>query len=141
MLLVKNIDSENYSLVYDFLKAVPSINSVDERILKNASALFDDEKVIGCISFEEYDSIGLIRYFVFKKNLSILILNKLLSNLEDNAKGAGLIKLVCVADNTQIEELFKEMEFEMINKKIYLNEEILKNTIYGRSKMLLKNIK
>lgn len=140
MLLVKNIDSENYSLVYDFLKSVPSINNVDERILKNASILFDDEKVIGCISFEEYDSIGLVRYFVFKKNLSVLILNKMLDNLVKNAKGRSLLKLVCVADNDQIEELFKELDFELITKRIYLNEEIIKNTIFGKSKMLLKNI-
>lgn len=140
MLLVKNIDSENYSLVYDFLKSVPSINNVDERILKNASILFDDEKVIGCISFEEYDSIGLIRYFVFKKNLSVLVLNKMLDNLVKNAKGRSLLKLVCVADNDQIEELFKELDFELITKKIYLNEEIIKNTIFGKSKMLIKNI-
>lgn len=140
MLLVKNIDSENYSLVYDFLKSVPSINNVDERILKNASILFDDDKVIGCISFEEYDSIGLVRYFVFKKNLSVLVLNKMLDNLVKNAKGRNLLKLVCVADNDQIEELFKELDFELITKRIYLNEEIIKNTIFGKSKMLLKNI-
>lgn len=140
MLLVKNIDSENYSLVYDFLKSVPSINNIDERILKNASILFDDEKVIGCISFEEYDSIGLVRYFVFKKNLSVLVLNKMLDNLVKNAKGRSLLKLVCVADNDQIEELFKELDFELITKRIYLNEEIIKNTIFGKSKMLLKNI-
>lgn len=140
MLQIVNVDENNYSSAYNFLKTVPSISAVDDSILKNGVIIFDDEKVIGSISFEIYDHFGLIRYFVFKKNLSRSLLTGLMSKLEENAKSIDILKLVCVADNNQIEDLFLELGFSKLEKKIYINEEIVTDTNFSSSNFLFKII-
>ena len=67
MISVLKINEEWFSKTIDFLKSVPSIESIEENILKNACIALNDDKIVGCISYEEFTCKGLIRYFVFKK--------------------------------------------------------------------------
>lgn len=127
MIQIESVNDGNFKDAYGFLNSVPSIKSIDNEVLKNAVIVFDDYKVIGSISFEEYDSIGLIRYFVFKKNLSNNVLIDLLEKLIFNARKRNLKKLVCIADNSEIKGLFEELGFSSLDKKIFINEEPLTN--------------
>lgn len=140
MFQIHNVDENNYKEAYNFLKSVPSISGIEDSILKNGVVVMDDNKVIGSISFEIFDHIGLIRYFVFKKNLSNIILKKLMEELEVNARMLSLNQLICVADNIQIEDLFKELSFSNLNKKIFINEEKISSTNFSNSNFLYKNI-
>lgn len=140
MFQIHNVDENNYKEAYNFLKSVPSISGIEDSILKNGVVVMDDNKVIGSISFEIFDHIGLIRYFVFKKNLSNIILKKLMEELEVNARKLSLNQLICVADNIQIEDLFKELSFSNLNKKIFINEEKISSTNFSSSNFLYKNI-
>lgn len=140
MFQIHNVDENNYKEAYNFLKSVPSISGIEDSILKNGVVIMDDNKVIGSISFEIFDHIGLIRYFVFKKNLSNIILKKLMEELEVNARRLSLNQLICVADNIQIEDLFKELSFSNLNKKIFINEEKISSTNFSNSNFLYKNI-
>lgn len=140
MFQIHNVDENNYKEAYNFLKSVPSISGIEDSILKNGVVVMDDNKVIGSISFEIFDHIGLIRYFVFKKNLSNIILKKLMEELEVNARRLSLNQLICVADNIQIEDLFKELSFSNLNKKIFINEEKISSTNFSNSNFLYKNI-
>lgn len=137
---IETIDEKNYKIAYNFLKTVPSVNKIDDNILKNGVIVVDNNRVIGSISFEIYDHIGLIRYFVFKKNIENIYLIKLLEELEKNAKKLEIEKLLCVADNVEIEELFKELGFIKVKKQIYLNEERINSTNFTSSNFLMKNI-
>ncbi|MBE6137875.1 MAG: GNAT family N-acetyltransferase [Erysipelotrichaceae bacterium] len=140
MLQIVKIDENNYNSAYNFLKTVPSISAIDDAILKNGVIILDDERVIGSISFEIYDHIGLIRYFVFKKNLSRPLLKNLMEQLEENARSIDLYKIACVADNNQIEELFKELGFLKLEKKIYINEDIITESNFSSSNFLYKEV-
>ncbi len=140
MFQIHNVDENNYKEAYNFLKSVPSISSIEDSILKNGVIVLDENKVIGSISFEIFDHIGLIRYFVFKKNLSNIILKKLMEELEVNAKKINLNQLICVADNIQIEDLFKELSFSNLNKRIFINEEKITSTNFSSSNFLYKDI-
>jgi len=140
MLQIVKIDENNYNSAYNFLKTVPSISAIDDAILKNGVIILDDERVIGSISFEIYDHIGLIRYFVFKKNLSRPLLKNLMEQLEENARSIDLYKIECVADNNQIEELFKELGFLKLEKKIYINEDIITESNFSSSNFLYKEV-
>lgn len=140
MIQIESVNESNSKDAYGFLNSVPSIKNIDEEILKNAVIVYDDSKVIGSISFEEYDSIGLIRYFVFKKNLSNSILFELLETLVINARKRELKTLVCVADNGEIKSLFEELGFSYLEKKIYINEEPIINSNHSNSHFLCMNI-
>ena len=139
-MIFENVKDSNFKMVYDFLSSVSSIDGLDDHILKNAIVALDNGKIVGCISFEEYDKVGLIRYFVFKKILSNDFLDNLITKLMENAKRLDIRKLVCVADSEQIEELFLSLGFEYINKQIFINEEKLENTSFSKSNLLFKAV-
>lgn len=141
MITIEKISSSTYSKAEEFLKSVPSIEKIDNMILDNAVLALDDEKIVGCISFEEFYDKGLIRYFVFKKVLSMKYLESLLECLEDAARSKGIYMLVCVAECSQIEELFKSLDFETIDQKnIYINEESILKTNFRSSLFLNKSL-
>jgi hypothetical protein len=135
---IEEISTNNSKMAYDFLESVPSIDKIDDKILKNAVLAIDNNKIIGCVSFEEYDSIGLIRYFVFKKALSNEFLNSLIDKLEENALKSNIDKLVCIADNKQIEDLFIGLGFYLVEEKVYINEEMIEKTSFKNSRLLCK---
>jgi hypothetical protein len=137
---IEEINTSNSKMAYDFLACVPSIEKIDDKILKNAVLAIDNNKIIGCVSFEEYDSIGLIRYFVFKKALSNEFLNSLIDMLEENAVKSDIDKLVCIADNKQIEDLFIGLGFYLIEENVYINEEKIEKTSFKNSRLLCKKL-
>ena len=137
---IEAVNGNNSKLAYDFLSGVPSIDRIDENILSNAVLGIENEKIIGCISFEEYDFIGLIRYFVFKKAMSNEFLNSLVDKLEEKALESNIDRLVCIADNKQIEDLFIGLGFELMEEKIYINEEKIENTTFKNSRLLCKKL-
>lgn len=141
MIKIEKINSSSIKQAEDFLKSVPSIDKIDDNILDNAVLAFDEDKIVGCISFEEFHDKGLVRYFVFKKILSLEYLQALLNCLEVTARERGLSSLVCIAECTQIEELFKSLDFEEIEQKmIFINEEHIKNTNFASSLFLYKSL-
>ncbi len=136
---IEKINSSTVDDLKCFLSNVPSIDKIDEEILKNACIAFDDDKIVGCISFEKFCLKGLIRYFVFKKALMLTDLEELLKVLEINAKNLGINMLICIAECNQIEELFKSLNFCEIEKKnIFLNEENVLQTNFKSSSFLYK---
>jgi hypothetical protein len=80
----------------------------------------------------------LIRYFVFKKALSNEFLNSLIDKLEENALKSNIDKLVCIADNKQIEDLFIGLGFYLVEEKVYINEEMIEKTSFKNSRLLCK---
>lgn len=139
MISVEKINPSIMADARSFLISVPSIDKIDEEILKNACVAFDDKKIVGCISFEEFSDKGLIRYFVFKKILAHEYLKLLLEKLEESAKDKGITQLVCVAECSQIEELFSSLDFKRIDtNKIFINEENILNTNFRSSLFLNK---
>ena len=139
MLQIESINESNYDLALQFIKSVPSITNISNEILNNAVLVNEDGRIVATIDYEEYDHVGLIRYFVFKKNLSIIVLEQLINKIIENAKAKGLNKLVSIADGDNVEELFKNLSFFELKKIVYCNEERLSNS-FSYSKFLCKNI-
>lgn len=140
MFEIQNVNETNFQQAFNFLNSVPSIATIDNEILKNGVIVFLQNKVIASISFEIFDNVGLIRYFVFKRNLDNIVLNHLLDALTDNAIKMNIKKLICVADNEQIEDLFKEFNFKTLDKKIFINEEEVSKSNFSNSNFLFKDI-
>lgn len=139
MIRVEKINASILDQTIEFLTSVPSIDKIDEKILNNACIAYDEDKIVGCISFEEFSDKGLIRYFVFKKVLSLESLEELLHVLEDSAKEKGLRMLLCIAECSQIEELFRSLDFQALKESnIFINEENVLNTNFKSSLFLNK---
>ena len=139
MIVISGIDDSSKEMVSSFLKGVPSIEKIDDNILDNACYAKEDERIVGCISFEIFGKKGLIRYFVFKKILDDGVLNDLLKKLEEKAIDQGIKMFVCIAENYQIEELFKTLGFNKVeNDLFFINEDNIKNTNFKNSSFLSK---
>ena len=138
---ILKLDDCNYVKTIDFLRSVPSIENIDNKILKNACIALDDDKIVGCISYEEYSSKGLIRYFVFKKALDLDYLDQLVEKLKENALMNNIKEFVCVAENEQIKELFSNLDFMDVKEKyIFVDEESVINTNFKNSSFLKKQL-
>lgn len=142
MITVEKINPSAIPNVMEFLKSIPSIDKVDDQILSNACIAYEDQKIVGCIAFEEFSEKGLIRYFVFKKVLSMDYLEQLLAALEKSAQEKGIQMLVCIAECSQIEELFQSLGFVPIQKStIFINEENVLETNFKKALFLSKALK
>ena len=50
MIKVEKINDSIFNNAVEFLTSIPSIDKIDEKILKNACIAFDEDKIVGCIS-------------------------------------------------------------------------------------------
>lgn len=108
---IRHINECDYSLVKDFLLSVKTIKDIDEEVLKNAIIVVDDSDILGAVSYEKFGLGGLIRYFVFKRNLTNDTVVSLFKMLEETAYGDDIKDIYCVVNNGPIEELFNELGF------------------------------
>lgn len=128
MFEICKVDESTASNVKEFLLSVPSINEIDDEIIKNAILVKLDNEIVGVISYEKYDSKALIRYFVFKKALDDEVISKLFDKLKKEAQEDKIVKLYCVVNNEEVESLFKSLLFERINSKmIFIDEKPFSN--------------
>ena len=123
MISINKVDYNTIDKVSEFLESVPSIKNVEPEIVKNAIYAVDDSKILGVVSYEKFNSLGLVRYFVFKKTMEIKIVLDLFANLTKRAFDDKVIKLFSVVNNNDVEVLFKELGFNLLNKDtLYIDE-------------------
>ena len=67
---VEKINDENKMMVINLLNNVNGL-TIENHILNNCCVLLNDsEDIVGTISYEQYDNIAIVRYFVFKRNVT-----------------------------------------------------------------------
>ncbi len=137
---IEMINDNNYDKITSFLSSVPSINSIEDDVVLNTVAIIDDDKVLGSVSFEIYDSNALIRYFVFKRNIDNIYINNMIEKLCALAKNKNISNIVCIADSKVVYDLFLEFGFEKIENNIFINEDKKSNSNYSNAEFLLKSI-
>ncbi len=134
------IRSEEISILKDFLKGIPSIKDVNDNIIKNSVVIWNDSNIIGNISIELYDKVGLIRYFVFRKSIKDSFLHEMINILVLKAKELNINKLICIADNIDVENLFLGLNFIKTENKVFFDEDIYTNIGFKDSSFLVYSI-
>lgn len=123
MISINKVDLNSIDLVSDFLESVPSIKNIEVDIVKNAIYATEDSKILGVVSYEKFNYHGLVRYFVFKKTLDLNVVIDLFDTLTKRAIDDNLIKLYSVVNNNDVENLFKELGFALLDKDLlYIDE-------------------
>ena len=134
------IRSEEISILKDFLKGIPSIKDVNDNIIKNSVVIWNDSNIIGNISIELYDKVGLIRYFVFRKSIKDIFLHEMINILVLKAKELNINKLICISDNIDVENLFLGLNFIKTENKVFFDEDIYTNIGFKDSSFLVYSI-
>lgn len=126
---IKKVTNNELSLLKNFLNKVKTFKDFDEEVLNNSSILLNDEKdIIGSISLEQFESNGLIRYFIFYKNVEEEMINDLFLSLIDTAKDLKIKKLFSIVLNDESYYLFHKLNFETIkNEKFFINDQNIKD--------------
>lgn len=138
--MILDVNEDNYKEVYDFLKAVPTINAIDEKILYNASFIKEDN-ILGMISFEKFNKYGLIRYFVFKKNVSLSGIYGLIEEISKKVKKYSIDKLILIATNSDMKNMLEGFDFIEYNKKhFFIEEKNISNTRYKDTFIMVRNL-
>lgn len=141
MFKIEKISSASLQKAKTFLLSVPSIKEIDEDILQKATLVTDEDDIVGAISYETYNDLGLIRYFVFKKILDDSLIDDLFSNMEFNARADGIKEIFCIVNDKTIENLFSSLGFKQVEKEnLYIDEEPFLMHEYKNSNVMIKNI-
>lgn len=135
---IKRANVENYQLIEDFLKRVPSIQDIKKEIIEQSSILInEDNEIVGIIAFEQFGKIGLIRYFIFQKTISNDDIKTLFLDLITYASSLGIKEVISVVQKDELLALFTSFGLTKVNNEtIYLNETPFKETEFSQAKVL-----
>ena len=111
---IRNVKSDIYDDVLRFLETVPGIK-INKEVVENASLLIEDDKIVGIISFEVFNSKALIRYFIFKKIIDEKIMSSLFENLLKNARAKNIKRMLAFISNEETIPIFEFLGFETAN--------------------------
>ena len=119
---ILNVSKESEDKVYQFISLYVN-GKVDMDIVQNASYVEKDDQIIGVLSFETFQRIGLIRYFIFSQTVSDDIVYKLLDSVKRKAIETNIFCLITFVMKEEIKELFEKLGFLLIdNKRVYVEE-------------------
>ena len=62
---VKRYEATDYDLVLEFMKKVTTLETVNPQIIEQSILIKQFDKVSGMVSFEAFDQVGIIRYFIY----------------------------------------------------------------------------
>lgn len=141
MFRVEHINEKSFEKAKNFLLSVPSIKEIEDEVLKKATLVFDNDNIVGGISYEVFSQTGLVRYFVFKKVLSEDLIKELFYEMERSAKEEGIEQIFCVVNNENIENLFVSLGFYFVDKDYtFIDEQIFTSLEFGESNVMMKKI-
>ena len=135
---IRHINEFDYNLVKEFLLSVKTIKDIDDNVLKNAIIVVEGSDILGAVSYEKFGWGALIRYFVFKRNLTNDVVVNLFKMLEEAAYADNIEKIYCVVNNGPIEELFNELGFNREKYKLLFIDEDDFNLVGNNNAFIMK---
>lgn len=118
-----SVNKENKQMVMNFLNELAIINDVNEDVVLNGEFVYEEDKIIGFLSFEEFNKIGLIRYFIFKKVVEPEVVKELFHKLNIKAKEKGIDNLITLVVKEEAVKVFQELGFDFVDKSdVYIEE-------------------
>ncbi len=109
--IVKTYEVINHEEIVQFLKGVTTLNCIDDNLLKHGVYLYRADELIGMVSYELFDKVGMIRYFIFNQTVTSELIINLFFRLYYEAKEAGVKQLVSVATTDYASQLFELLGF------------------------------
>lgn len=117
------MNEKSQNEVIRFVGEIINIDDIDIDIIKNASYVKDDEKIIGVLSYEKFTCIGLIRYFIFKESVSLATVIALFEDVKQSAKEDNIICFSTIVTKEKIIKIFEELGFlEYDKNNVFIDE-------------------
>lgn len=135
-----SVDQDNKEKVLNFLREISLIHEINEDVIMNGEFVYDED-IIGLLSFEEFNKLGLIRYFIFRKVVGEEIILELFKKIIAKAKTRGINSLVTLVVKKDAIDIFKSLGFYEIDKDdVFIEETTIKNTKFKNAYVLKYDI-
>lgn len=118
---VKRYEAADYDHVLDFMKRVTTLETVNDEIIEQSILIKESDKVTGMVSFESFDQIGMIRYFIYDQHIVPDLLVNMFFELYRCAKEKEINQLVAIASHPYARQLFEVLGFVEIKKTTDIN--------------------
>ena len=118
---VKRYEAADYDHVLDFMKRVTTLETVNDEIIEQSILIKESDKVTGMVSFESFDQIGMIRYFIYDQHIVPDLLVNMFFELYRFAKEKEINQLVAIASHPYARQLFEVLGFVEIKKTTDIN--------------------
>lgn len=138
---VINYSNNMKDRVFELLSNIDNLE-IDDKIIEKCAILQDDNNDIkGIISYEKFDKIGLIRYFIFKRNLDLDSLAMLYQGLEKNMSDDYIRIVIGIVNSKTVKDVFEYIGFKESNPSLlYFDETAFTKTNYKDSLIYKKAI-
>lgn len=134
---IKSVNNDNIKNVSDFLNGLNVINDLNEEVVANGEFILEEGEILGFLSYEVFNNIGLIRYFIFKNNVDIKMIDELFYNIKTKALKNDLDFLLSMVVKEEAIDVFTKLGFEMVEKKnCILDEVCITNTKFKEANIL-----
>jgi len=134
-----SVDKNNLKQIKDFLLSLSIIKDINDDVVLNGEYVFEEE-VIGFLSFEEFNNVGLIRYFVFKKLVEQDVIKLLFEKICAKAR-RNIETLITLVIKDEAISVFKELGFITANKAdVYIDEICINETRFRDAIVLRYNL-
>ena len=129
----EKISNDTRNMVINLLSNIENLK-LEDNIIDNCCVLLKDNgNIVGTISYEKYNNIALIRYFVFKKNIELDSLLLLYNCLQKNLSEKEIKDVIGIVNTEEVKSVFEYLGFEIIDKeKVYFDETQFNKTSYSQ---------
>ena len=140
ILYLSNINEDNKDIIVKFLNNIESITNIDYEILNNGVMIINEEKQIcGYITYERFSEYGLVRYFIYQKNIDIEDVKKMYLELTKKAIDNEIKSLITIGNNDDVVNIFKQLNFYEIEFSDFIvNDRLLYGTEFENA-IIMKN--
>ena len=112
MLKVEEYTQEDASKIIDFIRKIQPAAEPDKQILSRSVLIKDNEDIVGMVSYESHDDMGIIRYFLYNASITRTdIVVGMFFELYKKARENGVKRLIARVTNREVGVLFEMLGF------------------------------
>ena len=115
MLKVEGYTQTETPKVVEFIRKVQFDAQPDREILSRSVLIKDDEDIVGMVSYESHDDMGIIRYFLYDACIAGTdIIVGMLFELYKKARECGMKQLITRIPSKEVGMLFEMLGFTTV---------------------------
>ena len=115
MLKVEGYVGADEVKVVDFIRKIQADAVPDMNIIECSVLIKDRQDVVGMVSYESYNDLGVVRYFLYDACIAgVGIVLELFFELYKKAHEEGVKQLIAQVPNQEVEELFAMLGFTKV---------------------------
>lgn len=114
--LVRGYMAQDYEAVINFMNRVTTLEAINQDLILNSVLIRKGNEIIGMVSFEQFNEIGIIRYFIYDHQVSPDLIVNMFFELYSKSKNCGVNQLISIVTHQYAIQLFELLGFIEIKK-------------------------